>query len=248
MFCLLAKDDFNTNTANTINTFLFPLPHLSLSLLGGWQLFRPRGLRVTVMTVAALLLRKLWRGTNEQMNTQSVNVSLSWSTNQTSLLAASSCAKREEEEGTEREEQRRTRDCRRGGSDHFITTLNKFYIIHHHELCFFFFWESDGAILETFIIVKKLHRVYHGNIIYPFRVYPNRFIYLCGRVGWEIMLLFFQMYKLSVFFSFLLSLKHFSLMELIHVMYGVGRDKFASFAMKCFWGCAADFLLLFATL
>lgn len=69
MFCLLAKDNFNTNTASTIN--------ISLSLLHSWQLYRPQGLRTTVMTLAALLLRKLWRGTNEQMDKQRVNVSLS---------------------------------------------------------------------------------------------------------------------------------------------------------------------------
>lgn len=34
--------------------------------------------------------------------------------------------------------------------------------------------------LRYLIIVEKLHRVYH--IIYPFRIYPNRFIYL--RAGW----------------------------------------------------------------
>lgn len=32
MFCLLAKDDFNTNTASTINTFFFFPPPISRSL------------------------------------------------------------------------------------------------------------------------------------------------------------------------------------------------------------------------
>ncbi len=76
---------------------------------------------------------------------------------------------------------------------------------------FFFSEKAMVPSLRYLIIVEKLHRVYHGNIIYPFRIYPNRFIYLCGRVGRDIMLLFFLMYKLSVFFSFLFSLKHFSL-------------------------------------
>lgn len=67
---------------------------------------------------------------------------------------------------------------------------------------FFFFEKAMVPSLRYLIIVEKLCRVYHGNIIYPFRIYPNRFIYLCVRVGWDIMLLFFffQMYKLSVFF------------------------------------------------
>lgn len=34
--------------------------------------------------------------------------------------------------------------------------------------------------LRYLIIAETLHRVYHDNIIYPFRVYPNRFIYLYG--------------------------------------------------------------------
>lgn len=70
---------------------------------------------------------------------------------------------------------------------------------------FFFFEKAMVPSLKYLINVEKLYRVYHANIIYPFRIYPNRFIYLCGWVGWEIMLLFFQMYKLSVFFHFCLS-------------------------------------------
>lgn len=92
MFCLLAKDDSNTNTASTINTLLSPPPPPSLALSARrLAAIHPWGLPVTVMAVAALPLRKPWRGTNEQTDTQSVNVSLSRSTNQTSLLAASSC-------------------------------------------------------------------------------------------------------------------------------------------------------------
>lgn len=57
--------------------------------------------------------------------------------------------------------------------------------------------------LRYLIIVENLHKVYYRNIIYPFRVYPNRFIYLCGWVGCGKMLLFvIQMYKLSVLFIF----------------------------------------------
>lgn len=69
-------------------------------------------------------------------------------------------------------------------------------------MIFFFFKKAMVPSLRYLIIVEKLHRVYHGNIIYPFRIYPNRFIYLCVQVGWDVMLLFFQMYKLSVFFFF----------------------------------------------
>lgn len=104
MFSLLAKDDFNTNTASTINIFFVPLPYLSLSLLRGWQLHRPQGLLVTVMTLAALLLRKLRRGTNEQMDKQRVNV--------TSLLkhkpnlTAFQCAERRKERWKERRGER----------------------------------------------------------------------------------------------------------------------------------------------
>lgn len=49
---------------------------------------------------------------------------------------------------------------------------------------FLFFEKAMVPSLRYLIIVKELHRVYHGNIIYPFRVYPNRFIYLwAGRSG-----------------------------------------------------------------
>lgn len=56
----------------------------------------------------------------------------------------------------------------------------------------FFFEKAMVPSLRYLIIVGKLYRVYHGNIIYPFRIYPNRFIYLCERVGWDIILLFFS--------------------------------------------------------
>lgn len=61
-------------------------------------------------------------------------------------------------------------------------------------MIFFFFEKVMVPSLRYLIIVEELHRLYHGNIIYPFRIYPNRFIYLCGWVGWDNMLLFFQMY------------------------------------------------------
>lgn len=84
----------------------------------------------------------------------------------------------------------------------------------------FLFENAMVPSLRYLIIVENLHKLYHCNIIYPFRVYPNRFIYLCGWVGCGMMLLFvFQMYKLSVLFlTFLFSLKHFSLAELINDM------------------------------
>lgn len=50
-------------------------------------------------------------------------------------------------------------------------------------MIFFFFEKAMVPSLRYLIIVEMLHRVYHGNIIYPFRVYPNRFIYLYG-AGW----------------------------------------------------------------
>lgn len=53
---------------------------------------------------------------------------------------------------------------------------------------FFFFEKAMVPSLRYLIIIEKLYRVYHGNIIYPFRIYPNRFIYLCqgwgGGSGW----------------------------------------------------------------
>lgn len=83
--------------------------------------------------------------------------------------------------------------------------------------------------LRYLIIVEDLHRLYLGNIIYPLSIYPNRFIYLGGWVGWDIMLLFFQMFKLFVFdlifFPFFFSLMYFSLMELMfsYILCGKGN-------------------------
>lgn len=69
-----------------------------------------------------------------------------------------------------------------------------------------------------------------------------------GRLVGEIMLLFFQIYKLSVFFSFLFSLKRFSLTQLNNDMCGVGSHTFVSFAMGRFEDVQLIFFYLFATL
>lgn len=97
MFCLLAEDNFNTNTASTIN--------IPLSLLHSWQLYRPQGLRTTGTTLAALLLRKLRRGTNEQMDKQARKRQFSPRA-QTKLLSFQHSSVLRDAEETERETRR----------------------------------------------------------------------------------------------------------------------------------------------
>lgn len=89
---------------------------------------------------------------------------LSWKSNHTSLLPSVLSADRESAEE---------------GNASLYYQLSKIY---HHKLLFSF-QKAMVPSLRYELIVGNLHRLYHNNIIYPFRIYPNRFIYLGRRVS-----------------------------------------------------------------
>lgn len=119
------------------------------------------------------------------------------------------------------EAERRREDgtgANRGGGWITLLQLSTNFIKYITTSYDFYFKKVMVPSLRYLIIVEKLHRLYHDNIIYPFRIYPNRFIYLCGWVGWDNMLLFFFFFfskctNCLSFFSLLFSFKRFSLTE-----------------------------------